>query len=64
VLLFLFCFHGNRKLCVAVDGDTGQVVPDDLVDCEREIREMITMLFKYNTLSGLIFLCGSGVLRS
>lgn len=28
-------FGGDWKLCVAVDGDAGQVVSDDLVDCKR-----------------------------
>lgn len=36
---------GDWKLCVAVDGDARQVVPDDLVNCkgtEEKIHSVVT----------------------
>lgn len=36
---------GDWKLCVAVDGDARQVVPDDLVNCkgtEEKIQSVVT----------------------
>lgn len=39
---------GDWKLCVAVDGDAGQVVPDDLVNCkgeEEKIQSVVTLTF-------------------
>lgn len=39
---------GDWKLCVAVDGDARQVVPDDLVNCkgtEEKIQSVVTRYF-------------------